>query len=433
MIKPWEIFDSRIRSAMIAKRNLPFSKITNEKKTDLLNNLFQHETTNAARLIYIHIPFCNNVCPFCIYHKQKIGDKKIIAAYCSVVIKQIQALADTAWVNSAPFKAVYFGGGTPTSIPVEYLEAILNELKKSYRLTNDCEITVESTITDIKPAMVSRLKNAGVNRISLGVQSFNTAVRASLGRTATRQEISKTMAVIREEGISNICIDLMYNLKYQDFGIWQNDLSFLKTGPITGCSVYPLISASNRANPDKIEEKNAIETEYIYFIEADNCLVENSGWERFTSVQYGHREKGKAVYVTAQGQNADLLAFGSGAGGRIRNISYIQTGNIEEFNNNPGNFMSDSIMFLTIHDSFLKLRNIFGLSESLYLNKIDYNPIKKYFDDILFDLINKGLVVSNTDSFNLTQTGRFWAANISALFAEKIRDLIPQIADGNNA
>ena len=75
MDKPWEIFDTRIRSANIARRNLPFVKIPDDKKHGVVNSIFQQEMRNADRVIYVHIPFCNNVCPFCIYHKQKITIK----------------------------------------------------------------------------------------------------------------------------------------------------------------------------------------------------------------------------------------------------------------------------------------------------------------------------------------------------------------------
>lgn len=423
MDKPWEYFDNRIRSASLSKRYLPFTKISDIVKPAILDSLFRQEAINDNRVIYVHIPFCNNICPFCIYHKQRINDNVTISAYCNAVIKQIHLLSPAIWLNSAPFKVIYFGGGTPTSIPVEYLESIIMAVKQSYPLTDDCEITVESTISDITPEMVLRLKNAGVNRISLGIQTFNSSLRKTLGRSADHQKIADTIAFISQNGISNICIDLIYNLKGQNFDLWQNDLSLLRANPITGCSVYPLVSASDREIPNSEKPKESLEMEYNYFIEADNRLVENIGWDRFTSVQYGHQDKGKAVYVTAQGQNADVLAFGSGAAGRINNFNYIQTGNIVEYIKGSGDFMNDSITFMTIQDSFLKYREIYSLSESLRINNYTYQGLKDYFDDIISKLIHNGLIVSKDDSICLTQAGRFWAGNISELFTQRIRDL----------
>lgn len=424
MEKPWEYFDLRIRSANLARRNLPFVKISDYSKLTILDSLFHQGTMNVNRVIYVHIPFCNNVCPFCIYHKQKIKDQSVISAYCEIVIKQIQALSSTTWSKSAPFKAIYFGGGTPTSIPVNQLVAIINELKENYPLTADCEITVESTISDITPEMVVRLKNAGVNRISLGVQTFDKTLRQTLGRSADQEQIAETIAFISQNGISNICIDLMYHLKDQNFDSWQKDLSILKSNPITGCSVYSLVSASDREVQRSDKPRESLEMEYEFFAEADGQLNGDTDWEGFTPVQYGNKHIGEAVYVTAHGQNADVLAFGSGAAGRISNLNYIQTGNIEEYIKSSGDFMNDPITFMTIDEAFLKFRAIYSLSESLCIENSDYQELKDSFETIVMKLTHDGLMLNDGDSIHLTQSGRFWAANISALFTERIKELL---------
>ncbi|MDA3928260.1 MAG: coproporphyrinogen-III oxidase family protein [Prolixibacteraceae bacterium] len=424
MKKPWEIFDTRIRSANMARRSLPFIKVGDDEKQQLIGALFQNEAQNTDRVIYIHIPFCSNICPFCIYSKQKTNDNELISNYFTVLIQQIKALSSSIWVQSAPFKAVYFGGGTPTSVSVHHLEAILNELEKSIPLSTDCEITVESTITDLTPEKLSVLKNAGVNRMSLGVQSFDKQTRKSLGRIAGSDEISETIESIHKDGISNICIDLLYNLKDQNFATWKHDLAAISKNLITGCSVYSLISTHTRAQTSEVREPELLEKEYKFFTEADERLPEIDGWERFTTVQYGHRKNGKATYVSAHGQNADLLAFGSGAGGRINNINYIQTGNVEEYINAQGDFMNDPILFLSIDEKYLKLRAIFSLSEALSLKLTDYQDLESYFEDIIAQLINDGLVIIRDKALVLTPNGRFWAANISALFTQRIREIL---------
>lgn len=420
----WEQFETRIRSASIAKRNLPFVKVNDDIRTVLLSRLLRQSRVNPDRVIYIHIPFCNNVCSFCIYHKQKNIDNDIVAGYCKTIINQIDALSSTIWVKSDPFKAVYFGGGTPTSVPVEYLESIINSLKNNYSLTADCEITVESTISELTPAYVMRLKNAGVNRISLGVQTFDEALRKSLGRSAGRKKIADTIGYINSVGISNVCVDLIYNLEGQDYTAWKNDLAFLKTTSVTGCSVYPLILNGRNIISNISDLKENIRKEYEYFIEADDTLEGQRGWERFTSVQFGHSIYGKAVYVISQGQSADLLAFGSGAGGRIGNIQYMQTNDTDLYIKSMGDFINDPVTLMTIDKVYLKLKEIYCLTESLTITKSAYRSLNEYFSDLFSELENRGLISIHSDSVSLTQNGRFWAGNISALFTERIRDLI---------
>src|SRR6056297_322620 len=122
---PWNCFDQRIRSSRKARMILPFTKIPDEEKSVHLNSLFEKEPATSERVIYVHIPFCKSLCPFCIYNKQIPESGEKVKAYSETVIKQIQSVSATVWAQSAPFKAIFIGGGTPTAIPVEQLTAII--------------------------------------------------------------------------------------------------------------------------------------------------------------------------------------------------------------------------------------------------------------------------------------------------------------------
>ena len=417
------LFQERIRSATMARRILPYRPIQGDKTSNLLATLFQQEAASPDRVIYVHIPFCKRLCPFCIYSKQIPESAEILKAYCETQIKQIQSVSSTVWAQSAPFKAVFFGGGTPTFLPAEQLTAIIRTIKKHYPLTPDCEITVESTISEITPEYCAQMKEAGVNRISLGVQSFNTEIRKKLGRTSNTEKILEALNTIKESGFSNIAIDLIYMLEGQNMETWKRDLQLLASAPITGCSVYPLIAkpGSNNTKPS-----DDLELEYNYFIEADTFLPRLEGWQRFTPVQYGHSAKGKAMYVSSHGQNADLLAFGAGSGGRIQNYMYLQNSTAKEFINTAADLTKTPMIAMQIDEDFPGLRKIYVLSEGLQLNKTDFEPIAGKFDEILDSLIKQDLVTERNEFYQLTQAGRFWAGNISALFSERIKHLLSE-------
>jgi len=419
-----EIFSHRVRSASIARRSLPYVKVNDEIRSRVFDNLFSCEIFNNDRVIYIHIPFCKNVCSFCMYTKQKISDDTIINEYFNTILKQIQSIAETPYIKSAPFKAIYFGGGTPTSVPVQFLVSILSEIKKNFMLTPDCEITIESTISEIDSDYVSELIKAGVNRMSLGVQTFDNEIRKSLGRISDKAQISSAIKVVSETGINNICIDLINNLDGQDNFKWEEDLSYLKTLPITGCSVYPLIRRESKSEFNETLEKQNIYKEYNYFLKAEERLLSIPGWTSFTPVQYGNSETGRGVYVSSHGQSPDLLAFGAGAGGRIGNAQYLMTTSIDKYIEGDGSFRNTSSILMTIDDTYTKFKKIFFLSEGLSIKNTEYQYLKEYFCDIVPELKDKGLLVFENDSINLTGDGKFWAGNISALFAERIRQLI---------
>jgi oxygen-independent coproporphyrinogen-3 oxidase len=419
-----EIFGHRVRSASIARRALPYIRVHDENRRQVFDNLFKTESASSDSVIYIHIPFCKDICSFCIYTKQKISDDSLIREYFNTIIKQIQSLTGTPYIKSASFKAIYFGGGTPTFVPAKFLISIISELRKNFLLTHDCEITVESTISEINSDYLPELINAGVNRMSLGVQTFDNEIRKSLGRISDNEQISNAIKLIKEGGINNICIDLINNLEGQNSVKWEKDLSFVRTVPVTGCSVYPLITNPNNSVFNERSEKENIFKEYNYFLQAEERLLSIPLWVSFTPVQYGNSKTGRGVYVSSHGQNPDLLAFGAGAGGRIGNSQYLITADTHKYIDGDGIFQNQSSVLMTIDEAYMKFRKIFSLSEGLTIKNSEYQLLKEYFYDIISELENKGLLIYKNDSINLTREGKFWAGNISALFADRINQHI---------
>lgn len=409
---PWYLFEKRVRSASHAKIVLPFKIEPDCDNT--FNKIFSGDPLTPDRAVYVHIPFCNNSCNFCLYNKCDSSDSFKAKVYCQTIAEHIKNVSDKHWVKALPFKAIYFGGGTPTSIESIYLLKILSTLKQHLSFTSDCEITVESTIAEITPELVSRLKKNGVTRMSLGVQTFNEQLRKSIGRRSAPGQIREAIRIIADEGIENICIDLIYNFKEQDLDIWKADLDLISELKINGCSVYPLISKNAEDN---------LQHEYEYFLHADNTLISLPLWESFSPVQYGHSQKGRAVYVSAHAKWHDILAFGTGSGGRINNYMYFNNSDINRYDNRSEKY-NKYLCWTKISPDFIALRNIYLLSESLRIGKSEYEKIGTFFQDIIDEFISKKLVDDFPDRYELTQLGRYWAGNLSVQFSERIRKIL---------
>jgi len=422
ILNPMELpFKNRVKSPTQARRVLPFEPIPTSGMADTFQSLLNQPAQNPDRLLYIHIPFCSKTCSFCIYNRNESTPANTVKLYVDTIIDQIYSVGKTPWVQSAPFKAVYFGGGTPTAIPAQDLVSIIKAVKETIPLTNDCEISVESTISAVTPQLLNSITKAGVNRISLGVQTFDNGIRRSLGRESDNETIARKIGLISQSGILNICIDLIYGLPNQTIESWTNDLNMLQQLPITGCSVYPLIS---KPNGHGISTELDIEKEYDFFASAHHTLSNMDGWQQFTPVQYGHSVNGKAIYVSGHGQSADLLALGAGAGGRINLYTYLANPNIEEFLANKANFYQTPKVVLSIDKEYHNLRKVFNLSEGLSLNNQHNQDLRMLFNNE-FDFLNKnGLATEIGASVQLTQKGCFWAANISELFAKRIAVLL---------
>ena len=127
---PWNIFSQRIRSASLARRTLPYKPVATGKKHACLDALLRQHSATGNRVIYVHVPFCKTICDFCIYTKQVAENEKTKADWSNTLLEQIKSVSVTKWAQSAPFQAIYFGGGTPTAIPVKKLTEIIQTLKK---------------------------------------------------------------------------------------------------------------------------------------------------------------------------------------------------------------------------------------------------------------------------------------------------------------
>jgi len=253
------------------------------------------------------------------------------------------------------------------------------------------------------------------------VQSFDTQLRRSLGREANTEKIAETVRMVSGSGIQNLCIDLIYNLPGQSLSIWESDLEHLKQLPLTGCSIYPLVLPPNSSGSTEfIELSQNIGFQWQLFQTSDTFLCDEIGWESFSAVQYGHPITGKARYISAQASSYDMLGFGPSAGSRAGNLIWNHPPDLIPFSGDSPDYFSDSTTVMRIDENFNLYQPVFGLSEN---NRIAKPVVQKLPDELkllVFDLINKNMVIEKESTFELTRLGKFWALNLSELFATTI-------------
>lgn len=183
--------------------------------------------------LYIHVPFCKKKCPYC--HFFVIPDQeRFIAQYLDAL--ELEWARESHKFKDKQITSIYFGGGTPTLIGAERLAAILSWFPFDSR----CEITVETNPDDVSLPLVKTLAQAGVNRMSLGVQSLDDSLLSILGREHHAKKAIQAIQTIAQGGIENISIDLMYDIPSQTTASWQRTLDQIGTLPITHLSLYNL-------------------------------------------------------------------------------------------------------------------------------------------------------------------------------------------------
>ena len=163
----------------------------------------------ASSGIYVHIPFCVKKCFYCDFFSVACDDAKIRKEYTRALLKEIMFYGIKYGKN---FKAdtVFFGGGTPSLMEPEFIEKILGALKNYFTVDDDCEITLECNPATLSMDKLNRYRSMGINRLSIGAQSFDDDVLQKLGRIHKSEDIFKTVNLARSAGFENISLDLMF-------------------------------------------------------------------------------------------------------------------------------------------------------------------------------------------------------------------------------
>ncbi len=200
------------------------------------------------KAVYIHIPFCNNICAYCdfnkLYYQSTWADNYLI---------KLKEEIENNYQGEA-IKTLYVGGGTPSVLSLNQLDSLF-EIIALLNLSEVEEFTIESNIEDLTLAKLKLFKEKGVNRLSLGVQTFTPHLLSFLGRKHTEKDVLNTLEMIKEVGFDNLNLDFMYGIPGQTLKDLNNDLNLLLTLEVTHLSFYHLIIEDNtKLKIDNIKE-----------------------------------------------------------------------------------------------------------------------------------------------------------------------------------
>lgn len=289
--------------------------------------------TDVDALAYLHIPFCANHCVFCGFYRNAWKDSHS-SVYTDKIIEEMAAEAEVRTGNGK-IRAVYFGGGTPTALLTEDLVRLIRACYQYLPLAEDCEFTIEGRMSHFDLEKAQACLEAGANRISIGVQTFNTAIRRRLGRKHSGDEAFEYLAKLCELD-AVIVADLMFGLPNQTDEVWQNDIARATELSLSGLdtyafNLYPMLPIN------RMIEKGAFPIPPGFDIQADQyaytveTLLEK-GWEQVSNSHFAYPGRGERNrYNTLIKSDIPCLAFGSGAGGNFGGFSYQVQGDLESY------------------------------------------------------------------------------------------------------
>lgn len=332
---------------------------------------------------YIHIPFCNNICSYCDFCKL-LYNKDFVKKYLDALKKEI-----TNNYKGEILDTIYIGGGTPSSLSIVELNELFSIIK-IFKLSKEYEFTFEVNIEDITEEKLEILKENKVNRLSIGIESFNDKYLKYLGRNYTSDIISERVELAKKY-FDNINVDLMYALKNESLNDLEEDIDKILKLDIKHISCYSLIIEKNT----KLYIEN---TKYISDdLDSDmydiiDKKLENK-YHRYEVSNYSITSYESRHNLTYW-KNNEYYGFGLGAAGYIDNIRYTNTRNLSKYISD--NYEKQNEL-LTKEDK-IKYEFILGLRLTSGLNKDNFN--KKYGINIneievIKELINKGLLIDD--------------------------------------
>lgn len=303
--------------------------------------------------IYIHIPFCKTICTYCDFPKL-LYTKKFSTAYLESLENEINNR-----YHKEEVKSIFIGGGTPTALDYDELKRLL-ELTTKFNKKNNVEFTIESNIESLTIDKIKLLKKYNVNRVSLGVQTFNENNLKELNRHHTKEDVFQVIAMLKSANIENISIDLIYGIT-PNLDIVKKDLNYFLQLDIPHISYYSLIIEDNTLF--KINNRQYIdeEIEYQMYNYIEKTLTANNYLHYEIS---NYSKKGyQSLHNTNYWNNGSYYGFGLGAVSYLNNERIINTKNLTKYLNNNylDKIISEDIQTQISNTIILALRTTKGL------------------------------------------------------------------------
>ena len=277
---------------------------------------------NIPLSIYVHIPWCVKKCPYCDFNshqvdsrKESLPEKEYLSALIRDVDSELVLLQQSEFSSTRKIGSIFFGGGTPSLMSGDFYWQIMELLKTNFNFDDNIEVTIEANPGAIDQHHFKEYVAAGINRLSLGAQSFSNTALQELGRIHDKQSIYRAFETARESGFNNINIDIMHGLPNQSLAEGINDLQLAFELSPEHLSWYQLTIEPNTAffqSQPQLPEENILDTLYEHGLTA---LSEN-GYQQY-EVSAFSKQGFRAKHNLNYWEFGDYIGIGAGAHGKL--------------------------------------------------------------------------------------------------------------------
>ena len=375
---------------------------------------------NMIRHIYVHIPFCARICPYCAFYKELL-DRSQTQRFCEALLSELrQQTKDrpafarpTAGRHLLP-STIYFGGGTPTALTTGQLEFLLGGFRDQLDLSELIEWTTEANPGSVSPGKAALLQRLGINRISLGIQSWDDDLLKLLGREHNAKQGEESFAIFRGAGFSNINIDLMFGLPGQTIEQWQSTLvrtvSLMPEHISTYCLTYEEDTEFflRHARGEFRQDSDADAA----FFEMTMSILEAAGYEHYEISNYA-RPGFRSAHNRAYWSGSDYLGIGPSA---FSTVGMTRFQNVPDFRRYADTILSGKPATGSVEQLTPKQKR--GEKIALSLRTLDGAPAKllEPFPNETREFVKLGLLQRTRDNFVLTRAGKSLADSVAEAF-----------------
>lgn len=391
--------------------------ITNREFMNARNTLSDNsplQFSNKEAVMYIHFPFCSSSCSYCPFHKSMNLNE--VTNYCKALLTEIALLKEQNRVNDTTVKALFFGGGTPSLMPLDALENIMQALKEQFGTIP--QITLESNPESLSLDKALSYKRLGVNRLSIGVQSFHKEILEELDRKTRPIKIKKVISEIIGAGFTNISIDLIYGFQKQSENMLLSDIGEAITLGVEHISLFPLINYNQKSQQELTTKQ--YRHQFTLYKKAKKFLLSH-GFHAYSVEDFTRTERAKNHYqhaVWAYPQQ-DLILLGSSAFGMVGDCNYQKVKDQKEYRQ----LLSQGALPLTeLYQTPPRSLTLRRILMALHYNSIDlaqlteaYEALPKRVKSLLFTLEKLRLIQRDGSRISTTEEGAF----VTSLFWAK--------------
>jgi putative oxygen-independent coproporphyrinogen III oxidase len=367
-------------------------------------------TEDTVRHLYVHIPFCARICPYCAFYKELL-DRSQTQRFCEAILAELRQQAKDRALRPS---TIYFGGGTPTALTTAQLEFLLGGFRSELDLSELAEWTMEANPGSVSARKAALLRQLGVTRISLGVQSWDDDLLKLLGRDHRETHLRESFQILREAGFASVNVDLMFGLPGQTLEQWRTTLEKTVALAPDHISTYCLTYEEDtefflRHARGEFRQDSDSDAE---FFQTTMSILEAAGYEHYEISNYA-RPGFQSAHNRAYWSGADYLGIGPSA---FSTIGMKRWQNVPDFRRYADAVLAGKSPINSVEDLTPEMKRAEKIALGLRTNNGAPAKLLETFHNETREFVRLGLLQRVNGNFILTRAGKALADSVAEAF-----------------